>query len=120
MAKRRSPAAPSKWEQSFAWHWRLRQGPELAAQSRLVPNRDFRFDFAHERTKVAIEIEGGTWARGAHSRGRGYAEDCEKYNAAAALGWTVFRLTSDMLTRTHLELVMDAIRVRAKAEEASA
>lgn len=46
---------------------------------------------------TAIEIEGGTWINGAHSRGGHYASDCEKYNEAALLGWVIFRVTSDMV-----------------------
>lgn len=107
----------SHLERKFALLWKAHDGPlPLRHEVPFHPTRKWRFDFAHTASKVAIEIEGGTWARGAHSRGNGYAEDCEKYNAAAALGWTVFRLTGDMLTRTHLELVMDAIRERTKAE----
>lgn len=53
--------------------------------------RDWRFDFAWPEHHLAVEVEGGTWTRGRHNRGSGFAEDCEKYNAAAELGWTVLR-----------------------------
>lgn len=61
--------------------------------------RDWRFDFAWPSVKVAVECEGGIWNRGRHTRARGYTGDCQKYNAAAALGWTVIRVTSPMLAR---------------------
>lgn len=66
---------------------------------RFHPTRRWRFDFAypHRQPKLAIEVEGGTWVRGRHTRGRGFEQDCEKYNAAASLGWLVFRFTGDMV-----------------------
>jgi very-short-patch-repair endonuclease len=59
--------------------------------------RRWRFDFALPAHKIAVECEGATFIGGRHTRGTGYAKDCEKYNAAACLGWTVLRYTSDML-----------------------
>ena len=69
----------------------------MECEYRFHPLRKWRFDFAHVETKTAIELEGGIWTGGAHTRGRHYAGDCEKYNAAALAGWTVFRLTGDMI-----------------------
>ena len=45
---------------------------------------------------IAVEIEGGVWIGGRHTRGKGFLRDIEKYNEAAAMGWRVFRCdTSD-------------------------
>jgi len=46
---------------------------------------------------VAVEVEGGTWSGGRHTTGVGFRNDCEKYNAATALGWRVYRFTSDQV-----------------------
>lgn len=51
---------------------------------------------------IAVEIEGGSWINGRHTRGKGYRNDCEKYLEAAILGWTVLRFTSDMLRENPL------------------
>ena len=77
--------------------WRAMSGPELVAEHRFAPPRRWRFDFAHLESRIAIECDGGTWSRGRHVRGSGYSKDCEKFNAAAALGWRVWHLTSDMM-----------------------
>lgn len=61
---------------------------------RFHPVRKWRLDFADPVCKIGVEIEGGTWVMGRHSRGSGYAKDCEKYNELAASGWRVFRYTS--------------------------
>ena len=57
------------------------------------PTRKWRFDFAVPSLMIAIEIEGGVYSRGRHTRGKGYINDMEKYNAAQLLGWQVFRFT---------------------------
>ncbi len=61
------------------------------AEHRFHSIRRWRFDFAHLKHKVAIEIEGGIWTKGRHTRGKGYLKDCEKYNEAQILGWKVLR-----------------------------
>ena len=55
--------------------------------------RKWRFDYANVEKKIAIEIEGGVWVAGRHTRGKGYINDLEKYNQAQLLGWRVFRYT---------------------------
>jgi very-short-patch-repair endonuclease len=64
---------------------------------RFHPKRRWRFDLAIPELKVAIEIEGGIWTGGRHTRGTGYQKDMEKYNAAQMLGWKVFRYTPQQL-----------------------
>lgn len=62
------------------------------------PVRKWRFDYAIPEHKVAIEVEGGVWTQGRHTRPRGFLGDMEKYNTATALGWRVLRVTPDTLT----------------------
>lgn len=59
--------------------------------------RKWRFDFAWPDMKLAIEVEGGTTQNGRHNRADGYEKDCEKYNTATAMGWTLFRFTAKMI-----------------------
>lgn len=66
-------------------------------EHRFHPVRKWRFDFAWLDQSIAVEIEGGTWSGGRHTRGSGFELDCEKYNEAAAIGWTVFRFTGKMV-----------------------
>ena len=61
---------------------------------RFHPVRRWRFDHANPEYKVAIEYEGGIWTGGRHTRGIGYKNDCDKYNAAQVLGWRVLRYTT--------------------------
>ncbi|MHA2903163.1 hypothetical protein ACW9FB_11820 [Ralstonia mannitolilytica] len=63
----------------------------------LAAPRRWKFDFANPALMVALEVEGGTWTRGRHTSGKGYAADCEKYSTAAVMGWRVLRFTTDQV-----------------------
>jgi len=65
---------------------------------RFHPVRRWRFDYCFEAERIAVEIEGGIWSKGRHIRPTGFLNDCIKYNAAALLGWRVFRFPTDLVT----------------------
>ena len=65
---------------------------------RFAPPRRWRFDFAWPDQKVAVEVEGGTFTGGRHTRGAAFEKDCEKYNEATIGGWQVLRVTPDQVT----------------------
>lgn len=53
--------------------------------------RRFRFDFRLSND-LAVEVDGGGWINGRHSRGSGMLTDCEKTALAAAQGIRVMRV----------------------------
>ncbi|MFX5408203.1 DUF559 domain-containing protein [Acinetobacter baumannii] len=59
--------------------------------------RKWRADFLITGTKILIEVEGGIWSGGRHTRGKGYIGDMEKYNSAAMMGFTVLRFSTDQV-----------------------
>jgi very-short-patch-repair endonuclease len=71
--------------------------------------RRWRFDFCWPDRKFAVEVEGGVYraAGGAHQRPRRFLADMEKYNTAAALGWTVWRFSTEQVEAMH---AYDAIK----------
>lgn len=79
-------------------------GVEWISEHRFTSHRKWEFDFAEPRLQIAIECEGGTWINGRHNTGVGYAKDCEKYNNAALLGWTVLRYTTEQISRQQITI----------------
>ena len=66
---------------------------KVSEEFRFHKVRRWRFDFAIPELKIAIEIEGGSWTQGRHTRGAGFQGDMEKYNTAQLMGWKVLRYT---------------------------
>lgn len=74
-----------KFEQEFYFH----------------PVRKWRADFHLIDKKILVEIEGGIWSGGRHTRGKGYLGDMEKYNAATMMGFQVIRFSTDQVKSGH-------------------
>lgn len=72
--------------------------PGFEKEYRFHEDRKWRFDYCWPDEMVALEIEGGIWTNGRHTRGKGYENDCEKYSEAAILGWKVIRVTVGMIS----------------------
>ena len=79
-------------------------GYEIERELKFHPKRRWRADFrvckSGSDDKVLVECEGLTRYGnhlGRHQTPKGFEADCEKYNAAALLGWTVFRFTERMI-----------------------
>lgn len=101
----KNPAAMLKREQERAKREALEAAMWLAIrahkldhlcvrQYRFHGEREWRFDFAFPARKVAIEVDGGVFTGGRHTRGAGFTEDIVKLNAAVIDGWRVLRATS--------------------------
>jgi very-short-patch-repair endonuclease len=76
-------------------------GIPFEREYRFHPRRRWRADFYCHRGmdghyidgNVLVEIDGGAFIGGRHSRGQGVANDAEKQSAAAILGYRVIRAT---------------------------
>ena len=79
-----------RWEREFRFH----------------PDRDWRFDLAWpmydtladtdiQLPGIAVEVHGGVYTQGRHTRGKGFTEDRCKINEAQLLGWTVVEVTAE-------------------------
>lgn len=94
--------------------------PGAIMEYRFHPVRRWKMDYAWPDRMIALEIEGGIYTRGRHTRGKGYEGDCIKYSTAAVLGWCVIRSTYDMLSNgiafQLLEQAMNAIKKQSKIE----
>lgn len=86
--------------------------PKPIQEYKFHPVRKWRIDYYFEANgrKVGLEVEGGIWTGGRHTRGKGFAGDMEKYNAATALGITILRVVpGELLKITTFELVKKTI-----------
>ena len=66
--------------------------PEVAYRFARHIGRRWEADFAFLPYKLLVEIEGGEFQRGRHTRGKGFVNDCEKYAEAQIMGWRVLRI----------------------------
>ena len=75
-------------------------------EHRFHPIRKWRFDYAILDKMIAIEVEGGVFSQGRHTRGVGFSNDMEKYNNAVVLGWRLLRVTpSNLCSKSTFELI---------------
>lgn len=96
-AKPTAPTAPSRLEAEFALQLRAHKIMGWVREFRPIPTRRWRTDFCWIDDKLAVELEGGTWTGGRHTRGKGFEADCEKYNCLQLAGWIVLRFTDKHL-----------------------
>lgn len=72
-------------------------GFQCVCEHQFHTERRWRFDYAIPSAMVAIEVEGGIYTKGRHTRGKGFEADIEKYNTAESMGWHVLRVTPEWL-----------------------
>lgn len=108
MKRNSIPKALSPGEEAFALHCKV-EGLLPNREYRFHPERAWCFDFAFVERLVAVEIEGGTAMYGRHQRPGGFEADAVKYNAAAKLGWRIFRYTTHMVNSG--EAIADILEV---------
>jgi hypothetical protein len=115
--KQRRIHEPSSGERTFITYYKMFGDSSLPYEREYIfhPTRNWRLDFAWPVQKVAVEIEGGVFSGGRHTRGTGFTEDCEKYNAATLHGWRLLRFTPQMLEadpETCIEQVLQLLEQR--------
>ena len=78
-------------------------GLDFVREYRFCAERKWRFDYVltHARDSIgtAIEIEGGIYSQGRHTRGKGYEADMDKYNEGTMIGWRVLRFSTGQVLR---------------------
>lgn len=87
---------PSEGETVLATHLRACK-ISFEQEYKFHPKRKWRADFLITGTKILVEVEGGIWSGGRHTRGKGYIGDMEKYNSAAMMGFIVLRFSTEQV-----------------------
>ena len=83
----------SEWEDRFFFEISALGLPHPERQYKFHPSRKWRMDFfwkLREDCALCVEIQGGIYANGRHSRGAGYEKDMEKWNEAVLMGYDLF------------------------------
>lgn len=87
---------PSEGETVLATHLRVCK-ISFEQEYKFHPKRKWRADFLITGTKILVEVEGGIWSGGRHTRSKGYLGDMEKYNSASMMGFTVLRFCTEQV-----------------------
>ncbi len=86
-------------------------GEECVTEFRFHPIRRWRADYAILKYKILLEVEGGIYIGGRHTRGVGFKNDMDKYNSATSMGYSVLRVTpSDLMKTSTLDLIKETIK----------
>lgn len=121
------PKPPSKGEETFVLHCRLRKLPMFKREFKfaLARGRGWLFDFAFVDYKVAVEIEGlvamrardgSTLAGGRHATFQGWRGDAIKYATAAVMGWSVLRFDQSLVKdKTAIDMTHELLRSKGWA-----
>ena len=88
--------------------------PEPKREYRFHATRRWRFDVAffsrcewEDHPMLAVEVDGGVYVQGRHSRGAGIEADMEKYAEAMMLGWRILRVTPQQLKNGEAYFLID-------------
>lgn len=88
--------------------------PEIAVvrEYTAIEGRRFRFDFWLPDYAILIEVQGGTYNGGRHTRGVGMDADCEKSRLAQMLGYDVLCYTGKQITKENVQELVDYARAK--------
>lgn len=110
----KAPRPVSHLEEAVALYIQMSGLPTPKRQWQFALPRKWSVDFGWPERGVILEVEGGTFTNGRHSRGKGMRNDADKYNTATLLGHRVFRVTTDMIQDgTAYELIHRIFRAAA-------
>lgn len=91
--------------------------PKPIAEYKFHPKRKWRIDyyFEHKNQKVALEVEGGVWTNGRHTRGKGFTKDMEKYNQLSAHGIFLIRCVPKKLLKSDTIKLIKSVLIKEEA-----
>ena len=70
---------------------------EFEREFKFHPERKWKADFHITGKHILVEVEGGIWSGGRHTRAKGYLGDLEKYNTATMMGYQVIRFSTEQV-----------------------
>ena len=74
------------------------------------PTRKWRLDIAWPEERVVLEVQGGIFIQGRHSRGAALLKEWEKLNTLAGMGWRVlYCQPKDVCTGAMVEVIAQTL-----------
>lgn len=67
--------------------------PEPVRQFKPLVDRRYRCDFAFPDHNLLVEVDGGGFVSGRHTRGKGFEADCERRNLLTLAGYRTLHVT---------------------------
>lgn len=99
-----------KYDIRIVLKWFAEHGLYPVAEHQFCDTRKWRFDFAWVDQKVALEVQGGLFTGGRHSRGPALLKEHEKLNTAAQNGWRIlYTIPQNLCMSETVEMVKGAI-----------
>ena len=104
----------SELEGTLAFQMRIAGLPIPLEEFKAIPGRRYRWDFAWlcppGTRGLLVEVNGGVWAKGGHSTGKGISRDYEKANLAMLAGWRCLTVTAEHIESGQaLRWIMEAL-----------
>lgn len=95
----------------LAWQLQAVGIKDFVREHRFHKTRRWRLDIGFLEQRLGVEVEGGVFANGRHSRGAGFTADCLKHSELAIAGWRLIRVTTAQVRDgLALELIERALR----------
>jgi very-short-patch-repair endonuclease len=105
-------AIRSEPEERLAFQLKAVNAPLFDRQFRICPERRFLADFYFAKQRLVVEVDGGGWTNGRHSRGYGIERDAEKSALIAAMPARLMRVTPKQINNgSALEWILKALNV---------
>lgn len=99
-----------KYNPDIVLKWFAEHGLEPVPEYRFHDTRKWRFDFAWPADLVALEVQGGIFIGGGHSRGGYLLKEHEKRNEAAAAGWRIlYCVPKELCIQETIDLIKRAL-----------
>lgn len=95
--------------------------PKAVAEYKFHPYRQWRLDYYLPGSALAVEVEGGIFTGGRHTRPASFVKDVEKYNRVAMWGIRLYRIPAhDLADERKLLDHLAAIHIAQLSEHAAA
>ena len=70
---------------------------DFEREFKFCESRKWQADFHLIGKNILVEVEGGIWSGGRHTRAKGYLGDMEKYNEVSKMGYTLLRYSTEQV-----------------------